>query len=130
MSNFSDEEPVGFSLAACFLHRLGHPLFVKGFQQIVDRVHFKCLHGILVECGGKNDFRQRDFSIKQLLDHAKAVEARHLHIEENQVRIVFADEIDAFEAILALGHDVNIANILQQESELVASELFIVHDYS
>ena len=129
MSNFSEDGPRGFGLGAGFLHRLGDPLFVERLEQIVDRVYFECLHGILVEGGGKNDFGQRDLAIEQFLDYAKAVEARHLHIEKNQVGIVFADEIDALDAVLALGHDVDVANILQQEGEFVAGELLIVHDY-
>ena len=60
----------------------------------------------------KTIFGKRDFSIQKLLDYAKAIEAGHLHIEENQVGIVFADEIDAFDAVLALGNYVDVANAL------------------
>jgi hypothetical protein len=51
-----------------------------------------------------------------------------LHIEKDQVGIVFANQTDAFEPILALGHDVHVDNILQQEGKFVTGELFIVHD--
>jgi hypothetical protein len=52
-----------------------------------------------------------------------------LDVEENQVRVVLADEIDALYAVLALGYDINVTNVFEQEDELVAGELLIVHDY-
>jgi hypothetical protein len=43
---------------------------------------------------------------------------------------MFADEIDALDAVLALGNNVDVAHVLEQEGEFVAGELLIVHDYS
>jgi hypothetical protein len=43
---------------------------------------------------------------------------------------VFADEVDAFDAVLALGHNLHVAYIFQQEGKFVAGQLFIVNDYS
>ena len=85
---------------------------VDRFEQVVDRIHFKRLHSILIEGGRKHDLRQENFSIQKLFDYAKAVEAGHLHIKENQVGIVFANEIDGFDAVFTLGHDVNLTNTL------------------
>ena len=111
------------------LHGLRDPLFVERFQQIIDGVDFKRLHCILIKGGGEDDFGQRDFFVQQLLDDPKAVEAGHLHVEKNQVGIMLFDEVDSFEAVFALGDDVHVAGILQQVSEFVAGELFVVHDY-
>jgi hypothetical protein len=51
-----------------------------------------------------------------------------LHVEKDQVGIVFADKMDAFDSVLALGHNVHIPDIFQQEGKFVAGKLFIVHD--
>ena len=125
----SEEASAGFHFGPHLLHRLRHPLLVEGLQQIVHGVYFECLHRILVEGGGEDDLGQDDFLVEQFLDDAKAVEAGHLHVEEDQVGIVFADQIDAFDPVLALGHNVHVADILQQEGKFVAGKLFIVHDY-
>jgi hypothetical protein len=52
-----------------------------------------------------------------------------LHVEENQVGIMLFDEADSLQAVLALCDNVYVAAILEQVSELVAGELFVVHDY-
>ena len=82
----------------------------------------------MIKCRGKDNFGQGNFLVEQFLDHAEAIEAGHLHVEKNQVGIVFADEIDAFDAVLALRHNVDVAHIFKQEGEFVAGELLIVHD--
>ena len=105
-----------------------HPLLVERLQQVVDRVHLERLDRILVKGGGENDLGKSDFLVEQFLDDAEAVEAGHLHVEKDQVGIVLADQVDAFEPVLALGHDVHVADIFQQEGKFVAGKLFIVHD--
>jgi hypothetical protein len=42
---------------------------------------------------------------------------------------VLFDEAHSFEAVLALRDHVDVAGILEQISEFVAGELFVVHDY-
>ena len=129
VSSLSEDAGGGFHFGAGFLDRLRHPLSVEGLEQIIHGVDFESLYCVLVEGGGENDFGQGHFSVEQLLDDAEAVEAGHLHIEKNQVGIVFADEVDGFDAVLALGNDVHIADILEQVGEFVAGQLLIVHDY-
>ncbi len=97
---------------SCTRYRLRHPLFVEGFEQIIDGIHFKCFYGVLIESGAKDDLRQRDFSIQQLFDYAKAIEAGHLHVEEDQIGIVLANETDALDSVFALGDNIDIVNIL------------------
>src|SRR5581483_3582900 len=67
--------------------------------------------------------------VEEFLDDREAIEPRHLHVEKNQVGIVFADQVHGFQAVLPLGNDFDVADILQQERELVARELFVIHDY-
>ena len=105
-----------------------HPFLVERLEQIVHGIHFERFHRVLIKGGGKHNLGQDDFFVEQLLDNAKAVEARHLYIEKDQVGIVFADQTDAFDPVLALGHDVHVADIFQQEGKFVTGKLFIVHD--
>ena len=117
-----------FHLGAHFLHRLRHPLLVEGLEQVVNSVYFERLDRVLVKGGGENDLGKGDFLVEQFLDHAKAIEAGHLHVEKDQVGVVLADQVDAFEPVFALGHDVHVADIFQQEGKFVTGKLFIVHD--
>jgi hypothetical protein len=43
---------------------------------------------------------------------------------------VFANETNALDAVLTLGHNVNLASTLQKKGEFVAGKLLVVHDYS
>ena len=128
VSNLSEEVLPLSNLARAFCTGLCHPLPVERLEQIVHRIHFKRLHRVLIEGRGKDNLGQRDLLVQQFLDHAETIESRHLHVEKNQVGIVFADEIDGFDAVLALGDDVDIADIFQQKGEFIAGELLIVHD--
>jgi hypothetical protein len=42
---------------------------------------------------------------------------------------VFFDEVHGFEAVLALGNDIDVAGAFEQVCKLIAGELLIVHDY-
>src|SRR2546425_4713381 len=99
------------------------------FEQVVDRVHFEGFHGILIKGRREDNFRQGNFLIEQLLNYAEAVKPRHLHIKKDEIGIVFADEIDGFDAVLALSHDVHIVDVLEQISQLIPGQLLIIHDY-
>ena len=105
-------------------------LFVEGLEKVINRVYFEGFDGILIEGGGEDNFRKRNLLIEQFFDYAKAVQAGHLDIEENQVRIVLADKVYGFDAVLALRYDINIADAFEQVREFVAGELLVVHDYS
>ena len=83
----------------------------------------------MIKSCGKDDFREGNSLVEQLLDDAKTVQSWHLHIQENQIRIVFADEIDRLQPILALRHHVNIANVLEQKCQFVAVQLLVIHDH-
>jgi hypothetical protein len=83
----------------------------------------------LVESSSENNFGQGNLLVEQLFDDAEAVEAGHLHIEKDEVGIVFADEIHSFDTILALSYDVNVVDALEEESEFVSRQLLVVHDH-
>ena len=111
-----------------FFERLEHALFIEGLQQIVDCVDLKGAHGVLVEGCGEDDLRQGHVAIEQLLEHGKAVQAGHLHVQEHEVGLMPADEIDGLDAVGALAQNLHAARVFEQELELLAAERFVVDD--
>ena len=130
MSNLSDDVSTGSIMAAGPLHRLRHALAVEWLQQVIHRIHFERPHCILIKRRRKNDLGQRQLLVEQFLDHAKAVQSRHLHVKENEVRIMLADQADRFQSILALRHHVHLADVLQQIRELIPRQLLVVNNDS
>src|SRR6266550_1316754 len=43
---------------------------------------------------------------------------------------MFTDEVHSIYTIFALGHDINVADILQKKCQFVTGQLLIVNDYS
>ncbi|MGH9521153.1 MAG: hypothetical protein ACRD3E_01325 [Terriglobales bacterium] len=41
---------------------------------------------------------------------------------------MFLDQVDGFQPVLALGDDVDIADLLQQEDKLIARQLLVIND--
>ena len=87
---------------------------VERLQDVVHGIYFESLNGVMIVGGGENDLRYRQLALDQFFDHAEAVEARHLHIEEHQIRLVLLDQRNGFEAVLALGDHVDLGKTLQQ----------------
>lgn len=70
------------------------------FEEIIDCCDFKCPDRILVMRGHKDNRRHalRPYG----MDDRKAIDARHLNIEEYEVRILFANESNGFPSIARL----------------------------
>ena len=83
----------------------------------------------MVERGGEDHLGHADFLIQQLFDDAKAVEPGHLDIEENEIRVMFLDEIHGLNAVSPLRNHIDLAHRLQQESQFVARELLVIHNH-
>ena len=64
----------------------------------------------------------------QPLEHGKTVQARHLHVEEDQVGTMFLDQVDGFDSVGSLGDHIHAAHGFEQVLELVAGQLFVVDD--
>jgi len=118
----------GFNLGPGLFNRLRDPLFIEGLQDVIDSVDLERFDRVLIEGGRKDDLGQGNLAIEQLLDDAETVEAGHLDVEKNEIGIVFLDQADGFEAVLALGDDVNISGVFEQVGEFVACQLFVVDD--
>jgi len=111
---------------------------VKGLQQIIDGIHVKGAHGVLIVGRRKNELRQcflfvaarsgHASFIDEALNHRKAVEARHLHIEKDQIRVLFLDQIDGLDAIRPLPDNLDVAHRIEQILQLFARQLFVVDD--
>ena len=86
----------------------------------------------MVVGSGKDDLRQRmlagAIAFHQALDDRKAVKARHLHIEKDQVGVMLLDEIDCLDAVAAVSDDFNAAQRVEQVLQLFAGQLFVVDD--
>ena len=82
----------------------------------------------MIEGGREDNLGEGNLAVEQLLDYAETVQARHLDVEKHQVRIVFADQADRFQAILALRDHVHVVQVFEQIGELIARQLFVVDD--
>jgi hypothetical protein len=119
---------VGFDFFFGFLDGFGDAGFVEGFQYVVDGVDVEGLHGVLVECGGEDNVRDFELALDEPFEDAEAVEAGHLDIEEEQVGGMLLDEVDGFEAVFALGEEIDFGEGFEEEGEFLASGLFVVDD--
>src|SRR5262249_37165098 len=114
---------------ACLLYRLLYALHIKRLKQIINCIDLEGLYCILIKGGGEDDLRYWLLLVDQLLDYPKAVEARHLHVEKDQIWIVFLDQADCLHAVAAFGQDLDIANLFEQVVQLFTSQLFVIDDY-
>ena len=117
---------VGFLLGAGLMDGLRDAFLIERLEQVVDRIDLEGLDRVLVVGRGEDDLGQRDFLVEQLLDDAEAVEAGHLHVEEDEVGAAVLDQADGFEPVLTLGYDVDLAGVFEQVGKLVAGELLVV----
>ena len=53
-------------------------------RQVIQRVHFECLDGIFVEC--RHEYNRR-LGWNEEVYHIKTIEYRHLHVNEDDVRL-------------------------------------------
>ena len=114
--------------SARLFDRLVNAAAVERLQQVIDSVYLKGTHGVLVECCRKDDLRQLHLLIEQLLDDGKAVESWHLHIKEDQVRLMGADQVDGLDAVRALRKHLHTARFFKQVEKLLPRERLVIYD--
>jgi hypothetical protein len=119
---------LGFDFAFYFLDGFGQAGFVEGLEDVIDSVNVEGLDGVVVEGGGEDDVRDFEFAFNEFLEDAETVEAGHLHVEENEVRRVFLDEVDGVEAVFALGQEVDFGEGFEEKREFLTRGLFVVDD--
>ena len=108
-----------FDLGAGLVEGLCDALFVEGFEDVVDSIYLEGFDRVLIEGGGEDNLWHRDLAVEEFFDDTEAVETGHLHVEEDEVGIVLADQIDGFEAVFALGDNVDVG-MIEQVGEFVA----------
>jgi hypothetical protein len=119
---------VGVDFLAGALDGLCDAGLVEGFQYVVDGIDVEGLNGVVVEGGGEDDVRYLELAFDELFEDAEAIEAGHLNVEEDEVRTVFLDEIDGFDAVFALGQEIDFGEGFEEEGEFLASRFFVVDD--
>ena len=73
-------QPAGLDAAT---HHFAQVEKIKRLQQVIECVHLKCPEGILIEC--RNEHNNRSALMRDALEHTGAIDARHLHIQKQQV---------------------------------------------
>ena len=79
----------------------------------------------MVAIGGDED-EQRRLDLHQALDHREAVEARHLDVEEDEIRLVGLDRADRLAAVRAGVDDLDILVRLEAELQPLDGERFVI----
>jgi len=82
----------------------------------------------VVEGGGEDYVGDFEFAFDEFFEDAEAVEAGHLDVEEDQVGVVFFDEVDGFEAVFALADEGDFGEGFEKEGEFFAGGFFVVDD--
>ena len=82
----------------------------------------------MVEGGGEDDVGDFEFTLDEFLEHAEAIEAGHLDVEEDEVGGVFFDEGDGFEAVFPLADERDFGEGFEEEGEFLAGGFFVVDD--
>ena len=72
--------------------------------------------------------RQLASGVDEFSNRAEAVEAGHVNIHEDQVGVMGLDAFERFQAVAGRPDDFDVSEGFQQESELIASQFFIVND--
>src|SRR6267142_6546839 len=103
-------------------------LFADGLQQIVERMHLKCPQREFVVRGDKDDARQRELGVHDGSHHPKAIHARHLHVQENQIRAMLPDRGNRRLATPDLAHHLHAFFVSKQPQYFTARRCFVVHD--
>ncbi len=71
--------------------------------------------------------RQRNVLFPEILNYAKAIQARHLDVQENDVRLQVFDELDRLQTIAAGSQDLDVGKLLEQVGQFLAGQLFVVN---
>jgi hypothetical protein len=61
-------------------------------------------------------------------DHSKPVQTGHLHIQENQIWLVFLYRCDGRFAAVRFSHDLQAGSFAKQAQDFPARRRFVVHD--
>ena len=103
------------------------PYRVDRFQHVIHGIDFKRLDRALVKRGDENHAGSGS-GFHQAAGDFEAREARHLHVEEGDVRDVARDFVECFDAVGRLADHFHAVDLPEQEAQLVSRELLIIRD--
>jgi hypothetical protein len=106
--------------------RLLETLLIERLEQVVERVHLKGAHRVMI-IGRHEDDVRHPFG-NERADHGEAVQLRHLHIEKDQIAGSVAERGDRLDAVLTLADDLKLGMGLQHLAHHPARERFVVND--
>jgi hypothetical protein len=84
----------------------------------------------LIESCSEDDLGNIVAVLDELLEHGKAIQPRHLHVEKDHVGLILADEVHGFDAVRALRQHLDAAGSIEQILQLFARQLLVVDDQS
>jgi hypothetical protein len=75
---------------------------------------------------GHEDHRRHSIRANGAHD-AKAIQFRHLHVEQHEIRAKLADALDGRASVAAFLHDLDITPILEESAKVIARNRLIVN---
>ena len=94
--------------------RAREALLGDGLEQIVDGVHLERLHRELIVRGHEDDEGKLPLGFLHGVEHLEAVDFRHLHVEDHDVRARLANRGDGARAAQRFAHDLDV-RVLREE---------------
>src|SRR5579885_1204652 len=107
------------------LKRLLKPLLTERLQQVIQRVHLEGFERIFVVGGDEDDGGHQLGA--DLGYHVEARHLRHLHVEKNQIRLMFGNRLDRLLPVGALADDGDVGITLKQHPHPVARQRLVVN---
>ncbi len=104
--------------------RLVKPLLAEWLEQVVHCMHLKGFHRVLVVSRHED---HRRVLLHQFQD-LEPVQLRHLHVEEEEIRLELRDGLDGFETVGAFGNDFDIRVRREVLSHDAAREILVIND--
>lgn len=105
---------------------VGEPVVVDRLHDVVDGAYVKGLECVARMGGKKND--QRRVLALQSREHLKAIQARHLHVQEDQFRLQSIDDFHRVFAAIGLANHAYIRCSPQAHLYATARQRFIIDD--
>ena len=108
--------------------RLEEALGLDRLHEVVDRVDLEGLDGMLAIGRDEHD-RRRARDLRESLGQLQARRARHVDVEEHHVAAVVLEVLDGFAHVARLGHDLDLAGLLEQVLELRPRRSLVINDH-
>src|SRR5262245_9503744 len=107
-------------------HGAREPLRIDGLDQVVERAHLE---------GPEREFviGRREDHERHRVERREEIEARlarHLHVEEEELRLQILERLPGGPGVRGLADDLDLGILAEETAELVSREALVVHDES